>query len=106
MKGSRLYQIAIALLIVSCSSTKYVPDGQYLLNKVKIVSENKSINKETLNSYLRQTPNQRVFSWFRLQLGVYNLSGRDTTSRWNNWLKRAGEKPVIYDEAAAELSRT
>ncbi|MDP4202111.1 MAG: BamA/TamA family outer membrane protein [Bacteroidota bacterium] len=105
MKCLRLYKIVLALLIVGCSSTKYVPDGQYLLNKVKIVSDNKSINKESLKPYLRQTPNQRVFSVFRLQLGVYSLSGRDTTSWWNNWLKRAGEKPVIYDEAAAELSR-
>ncbi|MBP1640078.1 MAG: hypothetical protein H6Q17_1661 [Bacteroidetes bacterium] len=105
MKCQWLYTIILALLVVGCSSTKYVPDGEYLLNKFKITSDNKSINKETLKSYVRQTPNQKVFSLFRLQLGVYNLSGRDTASWWNNWLKRAGEKPVIYDESDTELSR-
>lgn len=105
MKCRQLYKIALALLVVACNTTKYVPDGQYLLNKVKIVTDNKSINKETLKSYLRQTPNQEVFSLFKLQLGVYNLSGRDTASWWNNWLKRAGEEPVIFDEKAAGQSR-
>jgi len=95
MKCQWLYTIALALLVVGCSSTKYVPDGQYLLNKFKIISDNKSINKETLKSYIRQTPNQKVFGAFKLQLGVYNLTH-----------KKVGEKPVIYDEAETELSRT
>jgi hypothetical protein len=103
MKLRPLY-IFFALIIAGCSSTKYVSEGQYLLNKVKIVTDNKGVNKETLDTYLRQTPNQRVFGTFKLQLGVYNLSGRDTTNWWNNWLKRAGEKPVIFDETAAAAS--
>ena len=105
MKRLRLYRILFLLLLAGCSSTKYVPDNQYLLNKVKITTDNKSVDKETLRTYLRQTPNQSIFSLFRLQLGVYNLSGRDTTSWWNRWLKRAGEKPIIYDENSALLSQ-
>lgn len=102
---SLLKCVFVLIVVAGCNSTKYVPDGQYLLNEAKIVTDNKNVNKETLNAYMRQVPNQKVFSKFKLQLGVYNLSGRDTASWWNNWLKRAGEKPVIFDPSAAELSR-
>lgn len=105
MKFRYLYKIALVLLVAGCNTTKYVPDGQYLLNKVKIVTDNKSVSKESLMPYLKQTANQRVFRVFRLQLGVYSLSGRDTASWWNNWLKRAGEPPVIFDDKAAGLTR-
>ena len=105
MRWFRFYIMLFTLLLIACNSTKYVPNGQYLLNRVKITTDNKSVNTETLKSYLRQTPNQSIFGLFRLQLGVYNLSGLDTASRWNKWLKRAGEKPVIFNEGAAQISK-
>ncbi len=95
-----LILLVISGLMVACNSTKYVPDGQYLLNTERIQVHSKDVNADMLSPFLRQAPNQRIFSIFRLQLAVYNLSGRDSTKWLSRWLRRAGEKPVIYDSLA------
>ncbi len=87
----------IMFLLTSCSTTKHVPDGEYLLNKAKIeVKDNKTVNNN-LSQYLRQRPNFKVFGLFRIYLGIYNLSGKDTSKKINKRLRDAGEPPVIYD---------
>ena len=37
----------IVLLLASCSSTKYVPDGSYLLDEVRIHTDNKEVKPES-----------------------------------------------------------
>lgn len=90
-------------LMSSCSSTKYVPEDSYLLNRVKIkaTGEYSDINTATLRSYVRQRSNSRWFTLFRLPLATYSLSGRDTTKWINRTLKAMGEAPVIYDSLLA-----
>ncbi len=85
------------LLVSSCSTTKYVPEGNYLLNKVDIEVEDNVVNTNELTSYLRQRPNFKAFGLFRIHLGVYNLSGRDSSKKINRKLKEIGEAPVLYD---------
>ena len=58
------------MLFVSCSPTKHVPDGAFLLNKVEIKSDAKEINKNDLPEYVRQMPNSYILGLFRLQLGI------------------------------------
>ena len=89
----------LALLVSACSPTKHVPTGSYLLDRVKIETDNKDVKPEDLKSYLRQEPNHRSLWIFRFPLGVYNMSGNDTTKWYNRWLRRAGTPPVIYDES-------
>lgn len=84
-------------LISSCSTTKYVPEGSYLLNRTNIKVDGNVANENDLTQYLRQRPNFKVFGLFRIHLGIYNLSGKDTTKKINRKLKEAGEPPVIYD---------
>ena len=93
-----------AMLIVSCSTTKYVPEGEYLLNRVKIKTkgEYRDVNTETMRSYVRQMPNQRWFSLYKLPLATYSLSGRDSTKWMNRFLKSIGEEPVIYDSTITQ----
>ncbi len=100
--GSQIFGIlifgAILLLFFSaCSTVKYVPDGQYLLDKVDINVEGNAVNSNELSQYVRQRPNFKAFGLFRIYLGVYNLSGKDTTKRINRKLKQIGESPIIYD---------
>lgn len=33
----------------------------------------------------------------KFRLGIYNMSGKDTTKWYNRWVRRLGEPPVIYD---------
>ena len=87
-------------LTTACSTTRYVPEGDYLLNKVKLkveVEKRPDINVTTLRNYVKQSPNGRLFSLFRTSLATYSLSGRDTTKWVNRTLRSIGEPPVIYD---------
>lgn len=55
--------------------------------------------------YIRQNPNAKWFSAIKTQLYVYNLSGRDSTKRFNKFLRRIGDAPVIYNEQDAARSQ-
>ena len=71
-----------ALLLTGCSSTRHVAKGSFLLDKVSItVEDSADIATKKLHNYLRQQPNHKILGFAKLQLGVYNLSGRDSTSR-------------------------
>ncbi len=97
--------------LTACSTTKHVPDNKYLLDKVEIIIEPDSLGNRPadlsaadLYNYLRQVPNHKVLGFLKLQLNTYNLSGSDTTSRWNRWLRRIGQAPVIYDSVLTRNS--
>ena len=96
---------AIVLLGASCSSTKYVPEGSYLLDEVRIHTDNKDVKPSSLSLYVRQNPNAKWFSLVKTQLYVYNMSGRDSTRWINRILHRMGDAPVIYSEDETERTR-
>jgi len=83
--------------LYSCSSTKFVPDGEYLLDNIKIESDIPDYKTLELRPYVRQLPNFKMFGLNKTMFQVYNLSGRDTTKWINHILRRVGEKPVIFD---------
>lgn len=94
-----------ALLLTGCSSTRHVANDRFLLDKVSItVEDSADVATKKLRNYLRQQPNHKVLGLAKLQLGIYNLSGRDSLSRFNRWLRKIGEEPVIYDESLTEQS--
>ena len=88
----------------SCNVTKHVPEGQHLLHKVHIQNDVKDIPVSELDDYLRQTPNSKVFGLFKMQLGIYNLAGKDTTRKINRLFMRLGDAPVLYDESQTTIS--
>ena len=90
-----------AVVMASCSATKFVPDGDYMLQSVRVKSEPKGFDVASLAPYVRQKENSRWFSLMKIPLGVYSLSGRDTTKWLNRMLQRIGEQPVIFDTALA-----
>lgn len=101
----RMIMIVAALLIVACSSTRHVPEGKYLLNSVKInINGDKEVTGKQLVNYLRQQPNHKVLGFAKLSLGVYNLSGQDSTKWYNRWLRSIGQEPVIFDELQTQQS--
>lgn len=95
----------IIFICTSCSTTKFVPDGKYLLTDVKIETDNKNVNTSQMEQYINQKANTKLFSLFAVPLGTYNLSGRDSTKWINRILKRLGEEPVLFDTLKAEMSR-
>ena len=100
--------LMLALLVSACSSTKHVPDGKYLLDDVKFNISNEGSKKDVksadLVNYLRQTPNHKVLGGMKLQLAVYNISGKDSTKWFNKWVRRVGNPPVIYDQSLTDAS--
>lgn len=96
--------VLVLLLSASCSSTKYVPDGSFLLDDVKIQTDNKNVKPSDLSPYVRQTPNSKWFSLIKTRLYVYNWSGPDTMRWGNRMLRKLGDAPVIYKEE--ETART
>jgi outer membrane protein assembly factor BamA len=92
----------VAIIAASCSSLKYVPRDDYLLNDVKVRIDNQEINKDNLYLYIRQRENTRILGFLKFHLWLYNLSSPD---KKENWLKKAGEPPQIYSQTLAEQSK-
>ncbi len=96
--------VLICLLIISgCSPTKYVPEGEYLLNRYKVESKNRNLKKDDLERAIKQKPNKRILG-LKFHLSLYNLSKKDKDTKINRWLRTIGEEPVIYDEFQKDKS--
>ncbi|MBO7419308.1 MAG: BamA/TamA family outer membrane protein [Bacteroidaceae bacterium] len=95
----------LLLIVAGCSSTKYVPEGDYLLDEVNVHVDNKEVKSADLNMFIRQQPNTKWFNLIKTQLYIYNMSGRDTTKWVNRALRRVGDAPVIFSEDDTERSR-
>lgn len=92
-----LFVLTCGMVIQSCRSTKFVPDGEYLLVENEVKVDVKDVNPVEMNTHIKQKPNFRTFSFFKLPLSIYNLSGEDSTKWINKTLRHAGEPPVLYD---------
>jgi len=96
---SLLVFVLLVFLFGSCNTTKYVPENEYLLNKVRIRTENSKIDKDELHNYIQQKPNRRTLFIFKFHLSIYNIANGGKERKWKNWIKDViGEEPVIYDE--------
>ena len=102
------YKISFIFFIVyffySCSPTKYVGKDEYLLDRVKVKVDDYKLNRSDIKRNIRQKPNTRILGVARFHLGLYNLSGRNDKKKFNQWLRRIGEAPVIYDPFMTQRS--
>ncbi len=76
-----------------------------MLDKAYVEVDNHNLSTLTLDGYIRQRPNAKWFSLFKVPMGVYCLSGTDSTKRINRFIQRMGEAPVVYDSTLAARSR-
>ena len=83
MKLYRISILFVPLVLGACSVSKHVPEGEYILNKVEVKSDDKSYDASSLKPYVRQKEAPKIFSLFR------------------NPFSR---KPVIFDTLQARLS--
>ena len=93
-------------LLIACSLTKYVPQDETLLNRVKIKKDTPDLDAGALNNYVLQQPNSYALGFMRTKLAIYSSSGRDTTKWINRTLRKLGEEPVIFDLSLAEASKS
>ena len=105
MRNRIIIGLFVALTWASCSETKYVPEGEYLLDKVRVQNNSEEpINTQELRSYIRKRGNSRWFSATKIPLMTYSLSGRDTTKWLNRTLRSFGEEPQLYDSLSTQQS--
>lgn len=100
-----IYFLTVLLLLSGCSVSKFIPDGQYLLDEVHVRSDNKEIKSSEMYSYVRQKPNSKWFSLVKLPMYIYCASGKDSTKWINKFLRKMGDAPRIYDPSVAEETR-
>lgn len=100
----RLWWIVSVVLLTACSPARHIPEGSYLLDRFEINTDAENVNPRELAEYVRQNSNSYVFGLFRMELGIYNLSGPDTTKWVNRALRRIGQPPVILDPRLTQLS--
>ncbi|MDD4746839.1 MAG: BamA/TamA family outer membrane protein [Salinivirgaceae bacterium] len=106
-KNSFFILTASLLILASCRTTRFVPDNQYLLEKVIIKCDNRQINTDELMGFVQQKSNKKVAYFLRLHLHVYNIFSNEKDKGFINWIgKTVGEEPVIYDRFLTQKSIT
>ena len=83
MKIQKISVLALPLLLAGCSASKYVKEGEYILNKVEVKSDSAEYDAGALKQYVRQKEKPKLFALFK-----------------NPFSK----KPVIYDSIQARLT--
>ncbi len=83
MKNQTVLLLAFPLVLVACSTSKMVPEGEYVLNKVEVKSDSAGYDAGALKQYVRQREKPKLFSIIK-----------------NPFSK----KPVIYDSLQARLT--
>ena len=79
----------LGLICSACSVTRKIPEGQYLLQKVKIDADKSTPRKERITAadfekYVRQTPNKR-FLGTNFYVWLYEQANPGKQNWWNNW---------------------
>lgn len=89
--------VILMLISSSCNTTKFIPQGEYLLDKVDIKMEDKGVDKSQLTSFIQQTPNSSM------SVGIYNLVDNDSNF-FKKAIRKLGEPGIIYKNNLVDLS--
>jgi outer membrane protein assembly factor BamA len=93
-----LWVLFWVLLFASCNTTKYIPQGEYLLDRVDIQMDDKGADKAVLLPYVQQNA---IAS--KLGLGIYNLVNNDSNFI-KKFIRKIGEPPVIFNNNLVNFS--
>ena len=109
MSRSRVHSCILFLFLlytlVGCAPTRFLKEDELMLRSVSLKSDDNSQSTSSLSGYIRQHPNAKWFNLLKVPLGIYCISGRDSTRRVNRFFRKLGEAPVIYDSVQTEKSR-
>lgn len=91
-----IFLLAVICVLSGCKYLRYVPEDKLLLKKASVVSDVK-FDDVAFQDYLHQTPNNYFMGIGRLKLAFYSSSDTAKHNKGNEWLRRIGEPPEIYD---------
>lgn len=90
----------VCLLIISCSGTRHLPEGEKLYTgaEVKLESKEKVSIKgkaeDAAEGAIRPLPNKGFFG-IRPKLWMNNMAGENPKTKLQKWFKKKGEEPVL-----------
>jgi len=105
LKNSKKYNLIFAFIIIiiviiisSCNPARRLPSNEYLLNKNKIILDNKNLDSYQISTIIKHRPNKRILDLFRTPLHTYVLFDSKKENGFKRWIKKnLGEPPVILD---------
>lgn len=100
--------MTVCLGCASCSVTRRISDGSYLVQKVRIEEDRSVPRKERIRAaelerYVRQSPNTR-FLGLNIGVWIYEQANPAKYNGWNNFKRRLGQEPVLLDMDLTERS--
>ena len=100
----RIALIVISLFaVISCSTTKLLPEGTYRLVSNKVSFEGKKLPPGEVTQYIRQQSNKGlVFGWSP-GLSIYNWSN-GSGKGINRFWEAMGSEPVVFDPTLVQSS--
>ena len=104
MKRSLLLIISL-LCLVSCSTTKLVPEGSYRLLSNKVVFEGEKLSPNDVTPYIRQQAKKGLILGWSPGMSIYNWSNGSGQGINRVW-ETIGTPPVIFDPSQIEGSCT
>ena len=110
-------KVIIAILVlfaISCSNTKYLPEGELLYTGAKVKVKDSTISgkqRKTLQAKLNEIPRplpNKKFLGLRPRLFLYNIAGEVKKDKGiRHWLKyKLGEAPVLFSQVDLEYNRS
>lgn len=101
----------ICILLAACSGIKHLPPGEKLYTgmEIKLETEENFGKKEkkriiaNAKASVRPVPN-KVFLGLRPRLWMYMAAGEHPASKFERWLKKTGEAPVLISDVKPGIS--
>ena len=81
-----LFYVGVILILSGCKTTKYVPEGEFLLSKNKIYIDDKKKIANEVKDYIIQRPNS-TFLGVPFPLYFYNLGNKNYEQAYTDYLK-------------------
>jgi outer membrane protein assembly factor BamA len=96
MNKRLIYILSLFFIVQSCSITRTVPNGEYLLTKNDIEIDNNDISQSDLRSYIRQKPNKKILYAYRFHLRMYNFGSffKDKTEKKRKKSEKRVERKI------------
>lgn len=101
--------ILMGSFLSSCNSTKFLKQGEYLLDKNAVVIKQKMDGRSDLayelSTFYRQRVNSNFFFIFPREYSYLNNSAPEDSTGWNRFKRETiGEPPTIYSDSLTTLT--
>lgn len=103
--------VVVGVILSACNVTRSLPEGSYLLSKVKIEDDKSTpreeritVDKDDIDVYVRQSPNKKILG-MDFYVWVWEQANPDKDNWWNRFKRKIGEEPVLLDMEQTEKSK-